>query len=49
MIHINVKPGPTNGDNSILLNTLLFHNCDEPTMSSECDSSDCYKAHDYFK
>ena len=34
-----------NDNNSIPLNTLPFHNCNEPTIC-EYDSSNCYKAHD---
>ena len=44
---INVNPDQsTVNNNKIPLNIFLFHNCDEPTMSSECDSSDRYKEHD---
>ena len=44
---INVNPGPTTVNNNIApFNTLPFHNCDNPTMPSECNSSDCFKAHD---
>ena len=32
--------------NNISLNTLSFHNCDEQTAPSKCDSSGYYKAHD---
>ena len=47
---INVNPGPTTVTNiSIPLNTLPFHNYDEPTMSSESNSFGCYKAHDSSK
>ena len=42
----NVNPGPTLvNNNSIPLNTLSFHNCDEPTMTSECNCSKGYTAH----
>ena len=38
---INVNPGPTTvNDNKIPLNTLPFYKCDEPVMTSKCDSSD---------
>ena len=44
---INVNPGQTTlNNNKIPLNTPPFYNCNEPTMSSECNSSDCYKEHD---
>ena len=47
---INFKPVPTTVTNNIiLLNTLPFHNCGEPTMPSECNSLSCYKAHDNYK
>lgn len=43
---INVNPGPTTVNNNIApFNTLPFHNCDNPTMPSECNSSDFCKAH----
>ena len=42
--------GPTIVTNtSIPLNILPFHNCNVPTMSSECNSSCCCKAHDNSK
>ena len=48
--NINVTPGPvTVNNNSIPFNTLPFHNCSEPTMPSECNSSGCYKAYDTSK
>ena len=48
--YININPGPnTVNNNSISLNTLPFHNCDEPTMTSESNSCNCYIAHDIFK
>ena len=47
---INVSPGPTTiTNNGIHLNTLLFHNCGEPIIPSECNSFGCYKAHDNSK
>ena len=44
-ININLR-GTTVTNNSIPLNTLPFHNHDEPTMPSEWNSLGCYKAHD---
>ena len=47
---INVSTGLTTvTNNSIPLNTLPFHDCGEPTMPSECNSSGCYKAHENSK
>ena len=44
---INVQPGPTTVNNhKITLNALPFYKCDEPTIPSECGSSDCSKEHD---
>ena len=47
---ININPGPSTVNNtSISVNTLPFHNCNEPTMTSKSNSSDCYIAHAIFK
>ena len=39
----------TVNNNSIPLNTFPFDNCGEPTMPSESNGSDYYKAHDNSK
>ena len=39
---LSINPDPiTKNNNSIPLNTLPFHYCDELNVSSECNNSDC--------